>query len=251
MSKSYTDLPQTNYPDRFDAFENKSDLTNSMLALANTYKAYIARGNFADAKKFLENNNALKAMLITADDINKLQDAMMALQRVQMSVVYSATKPTPTSHPNQIIGNLWIQNVDSSTESGTVIYRLTAVSDSEYTYTPLTSPYSELVDSVAEAQAEASSASSAASAAQNSANGAQNTADTHIANKSNPHGVTKAQIGLGNVTNTQQMPMSGGTFTGSVYMQYTNSSGRKLRDIEPLTSGGGAVSTATIRTYRK
>lgn len=31
---------------------------------------------------------------------------------------------------------------------------------------------------------------------------------SHIANKSNPHGVTKAQVGLGNVTNEAQIPLS-------------------------------------------
>ncbi len=32
--------------------------------------------------------------------------------------------------------------------------------------------------------------------------------DTHLANTSNPHGVTKTQVGLGNVDNVQQVPMS-------------------------------------------
>ena len=38
--------------------------------------------------------------------------------------------------------------------------------------------------------------------------------NNHIVNKSNPHGVTKAQVGLGSVDNTKQMPINGGTFTG-------------------------------------
>jgi len=41
-------------------------------------------------------------------------------------------------------------------------------------------------------------------------------ADTHIDNKDNPHSVTKAQVGLGNITNEKQMPESGGHFTGNV-----------------------------------
>lgn len=35
-----------------------------------------------------------------------------------------------------------------------------------------------------------------------------NQIDTHIASTSNPHGVTKSQVGLGNVDNVQQLPMS-------------------------------------------
>ena len=31
---------------------------------------------------------------------------------------------------------------------------------------------------------------------------------THVGNKENPHGVTKAQVGLGSVDNVQQIPLS-------------------------------------------
>lgn len=47
------------------------------------------------------------------------------------------------------------------------------------------------------------------------------TARTHISNKSNPHGVTKSQIGLGNVANLDQskaingIQRSGMTFTAT------------------------------------
>ena len=47
------------------------------------------------------------------------------------------------------------------------------------------------------------------------------TARTHISNKSNPHGVTKAQVGLGNVANYDQskaiksITRSGTTFTAT------------------------------------
>ena len=222
MSKTYTDLPQTSYPDKFDAFENKSDLTNDMLSLANTYKSYIARSRFAEAKSFLERNSALRAMLINADDINKLQDAMMALQRVQQSVVYSNDRPTPTTYPNQVVGNLWIQNVENDNESGTIIYRLTGITATEYTYVPLTSPYSEITDTAHSALSKAEAAQSAANSAQSSADTAvtnaqtaQSTTDGHINNKSNPHGVTKSQVGLGNVDDTQQMPRGNFSWNGS------------------------------------
>lgn len=215
MSKTYTDLPQTSYPDKFDVFGNKSDLTNDMLSLANTYKSYIARGRFTEAKSFLERNSALRAMLINADDINKLQDAMMALQRVQQSVVYSNDRPTPTTYPNQVVGNLWIQNVENDNESGTIIYRLTGITDTAYTYVPLTSPYSEITETAHSALSKAETAQSTADTAVINAQTAQSTADGHINNKSNPHGVTKSQVGLGNVDNTKQMPRGNFSWNGS------------------------------------
>lgn len=39
---------------------------------------------------------------------------------------------------------------------------------------------------------------------------------SHISNTSNPHSVTKTQVGLSNVTNDEQLPLSGGTLTGAV-----------------------------------
>lgn len=53
----------------------------------------------------------------------------------------------------------------------------------------------------------------------------------------NPHGTTKADVGLGNVDNVKQMPIAGGTFTGAVTAQsntaYTT---RQIRNIVLSTS---------------
>jgi hypothetical protein len=40
----------------------------------------------------------------------------------------------------------------------------------------------------------------------------------HIANNSNPHNVTKSQVGLSDVTNDAQLPLSGGTLTGQLVL---------------------------------
>lgn len=63
-------------------------------------------------------------------------------------------------------------------------------------------------------------------------------ADDHIANKSNPHGVTKAQVGLGNVDNTSDIdkPISTATQTA------LNS---KVQTVE-VTGTGNAITTASI-----
>lgn len=38
----------------------------------------------------------------------------------------------------------------------------------------------------------------------------------HSGNTANPHATTKVHVGLGSVANVAQMPLAGGTFTGSV-----------------------------------
>lgn len=63
-------------------------------------------------------------------------------------------------------------------------------------------------------------------------------ADDHIANKSNPHGVTKAQVGLGNCDNTSDLnkPISNATQTA------LNS---KVQTVE-VTGTGNAITAASI-----
>lgn len=78
---------------------------------------------------------------------------------------------------------------------------------------------------------------------------------SHIANKSNPHNVTKAQVGLGNVDNTSdankpisnavqtalngKLNLTGGTISGSI--NYTNTSGTNPMLVMNRASGGGAA----------
>lgn len=65
----------------------------------------------------------------------------------------------------------------------------------------------------------------------------------HAADKNNPHGVTKAQVGLSSVDNIKQMPLAGGTFTGVVVAQnntaYTTKQIRNIVLSMADPSGGG------------
>ena len=78
------------------------------------------------------------------------------------------------------------------------------------------------------------------------------TARNHIGNKSNPHGVTKSQVGLGNVDNTadsskvvkglldyndarrtMQIGYAGSGLTTTKYFAAYDSTGSKIKDITP------------------
>lgn len=58
----------------------------------------------------------------------------------------------------------------------------------------------------------------------------------HAASIANPHGVTKSQVGLGNVSDVAQMPLAGGTFTGPAIAQSSSSSTARTRNIIFTTS---------------
>jgi len=71
--------------------------------------------------------------------------------------------------------------------------------------------------------------------------------NAHLADKANPHGTTKADVGLGNVDNVKQMPIAGGTFTGvAVAQTNTSYTTRQLRNVILSTSDPSGGSNGDI-----
>ena len=82
MSKTYPELPETNFPDSLDVFDRLSDVTSGDIILVNQYQAYMSAGNQAAAAKLLTDNPDLKNKIINASTINKFLDAVSALQKM-------------------------------------------------------------------------------------------------------------------------------------------------------------------------
>ena len=101
------------------------------------------------------------------------------------------------------------------------------------------------------AKSTANNAKSTADSAKSTAQTAKTSVDNHTSNKSNPHEVTKEQVGLGNVTNVEQMPKSGGTFTGAITVPNSNLSGYYVRNILCGDASERKVNTSYIWTKRK
>ena len=117
---------------------------------------------------------------------------------------------------------------------------------------PTPTIYQQLLNDYKNVKPIADSAKSTADSAKTTADNAKTSVDTHTSNKSNPHEVTKEQVGLGNVTNVEQMPKSGGTFTGNVLAYSTNRTGECLRNITVRdTAGKTDQSTNFIQFNRK
>ena len=117
---------------------------------------------------------------------------------------------------------------------------------------PTPTIYQQLLNDYKNVKPIADSAKSIADSAKTTADNAKTSVDTHTSNKSNPHEVTKEQVGLGNVDNVKQMPISGGTFTGNVVAYSTNRTGECLRNIIVRdTAGTTDQSTNFIQFNRK
>lgn len=103
MSKTYTDLPETQFPDAIDELSRMSDLTSGDIPLVNEYYAYYNAGNMTAAAQLLANNPSLLSKLFNAAKFNILRDALIALQRFYMSDVQTYIDSTRQSLEDEIM----------------------------------------------------------------------------------------------------------------------------------------------------
>ena len=87
MSKTYTDLTETQFPDQIDELSRMSDLSSRDIPTVNEYYAYYNAGNLTAAAELLINNPSLMSKLFNAAKFNILRDAIVALQRYYKSDV--------------------------------------------------------------------------------------------------------------------------------------------------------------------
>lgn len=87
MSDLYQDCPNTGFPETIDEWERFLDPTLSELTAIKRYTSLYSAGNIAAANDVLETNPILKRMCVNADNLNKLRDGIIALQRYYTSDV--------------------------------------------------------------------------------------------------------------------------------------------------------------------
>ena len=105
------------------------------------------------------------------------------------------------------------------------------------------------VDNTADTDKPVSSAQATAIAdAKKAGTDAQSSLSTHTSNKSNPHGVTAAQVGLGNVNNTSDANKPISTATQAALDDKADSDHSHDAGPDPITTAGsGAAYTATVK----
>jgi len=90
LSDKYPDLELTNFPNSVDTISEKTDPSSeSDLTLINTYKGYIEAGNYSAAISYLASHPDLINMMITKDDINKMLQMILAIERYYFEDVQS------------------------------------------------------------------------------------------------------------------------------------------------------------------
>lgn len=94
MSKTYTDLTETQFPDQIDELSRMSDLSYSDIPVVSEYYRYYNAGNLTAAAELLANNPSLLGKLFNAAKFNILRDALIALQRYYKSDVQAFIEAT-------------------------------------------------------------------------------------------------------------------------------------------------------------
>lgn len=80
MSKTYNELNRTKFPDTIDAFVPFKDPDANANSLLSQYQLYLASGQYAEAARYLKDHPELSEYIISADRMNQLLHAIIALE---------------------------------------------------------------------------------------------------------------------------------------------------------------------------
>lgn len=80
MSKTYNILNRTKFPDTIDAFVPFKDPNANDNVLLSQYQLYLASGQYAEAAQYLKEHPELSQYIISADRMNQLLYAIIALE---------------------------------------------------------------------------------------------------------------------------------------------------------------------------
>lgn len=89
MSQTYQDLPYTNMPDSLDELVVYENVTESTKPIVDTFQELLDSGNFTAASNYYYQNKAiLQKIIINENTINKLMQALIALERFYLNDVH-------------------------------------------------------------------------------------------------------------------------------------------------------------------
>lgn len=84
---AYEEYPHSQFPDAVDNFDNMQDITATLVDAMVSYQTAITNKDFTTASTVISNYPDLLKVLINADRINSLQDAVKAIEQYYMDDV--------------------------------------------------------------------------------------------------------------------------------------------------------------------
>ena len=86
---AYEEYPHSQFPDAIDNFDNMQDITATLVDAMVSYQTAITNKDFTTAPTVIANYPDLLKVLINADRINSLQDAVKAIEQYYMDDVHT------------------------------------------------------------------------------------------------------------------------------------------------------------------
>ena len=86
---AYEEYPHSQFPDAVDNFDNMQDITATLVDAMVSYQTAITNKDFTAASAVISNYPDLLKVLINADRINSLQDAVKAIEQYYIDDVQS------------------------------------------------------------------------------------------------------------------------------------------------------------------
>ena len=85
MSVTNPDLTGTKFPDEIDNWDRWLDPTLQTIAAIQQYQSLYSQSKFEEANIVIESNPSLKRIIVNAESMNKLYDAIIAMERFYFS----------------------------------------------------------------------------------------------------------------------------------------------------------------------
>ncbi|WP_143322485.1 hypothetical protein [Clostridium sp. HBUAS56010] len=84
---AYEEYPHSQFPGAIDNFDNMQDISASLVDAMVSYQTAISNKDFTAAAEVISNNPDLLKVLINADRINSIQDAIKAVEKYYLENV--------------------------------------------------------------------------------------------------------------------------------------------------------------------
>lgn len=86
-AEQYVDLPLTKFPVAEDEIDRMMDINSTLIESVNQYNRYLSEGNYSSAIQMVADNPDLMKCFFNADKFNVIRDAIIALERYEMTQV--------------------------------------------------------------------------------------------------------------------------------------------------------------------
>ena len=125
MSERYSDLPYTSFPNNIDALTGFENITSEDLPKVNAFHQALEAGNYDEAQNILATITDWNKKLLDSNKLNKMRDALIALERYYGTDIeqYITEKETAWQNTMNQFGYVGEWNISSAYAKNNIVSR--------------------------------------------------------------------------------------------------------------------------------